>query len=109
LQSRGLPSLLTSAGRLLTCEQYITRMNNYVSNQITTSSSISEETGPPSGESLYDKLENLFYIEHEINNLFEVQPNFYRYTEAHETLIKIRRHQLPTKDWWQAMVEILPR
>ena len=48
LQSRGLPSLLTSAGRLLT-EQYTTRMNNYVSNQITTSSITSEETGPPSG------------------------------------------------------------
>ena len=29
LQSRGLPSLLTSPGRLLTREQYATRMNNY--------------------------------------------------------------------------------
>lgn len=109
LQSRGLPNLLTSSGRLLTHEQYTTRMNNYVSNQITASSSTSEETGPPSRQSLYDKLENLFYIEHEINHLFEVQPNFYRYTEADETLIKIQRHQLPTKDWWQAMLEILPR
>lgn len=31
-QSIGLPSLLTSARRLLTCEQYATRVNNYVSN-----------------------------------------------------------------------------
>ena len=109
MQGKGLPSLLTSAGRLLTREQYATRMSNFTSNQITTSTSTSKETGPPSGQNLYDKLENLFYIEHEINHLFEVPPNFYRYTEADETLIKIRRHQLPKEDWWQAMLEILPK
>lgn len=100
LQTRGLPSLLTSAGKLLSCEQHTTRINNYVANQIIASSSSSGEAGPPCGQSLYDKLENLFYIEHEINHLFEVPPNFYRYTEADETLIKIRRHHLPPDDWW---------
>jgi len=109
LQSKGLPSLLTSAGRLLTREKYATRVNNYVTNQITASSSSPVETRPPSRQTLYDKLENLFYIEHEINHLFEVPPNFYKYTEADETLIKIQRHQLPPEDWWQAMLEILPR
>ena len=92
LQSRGLPRLVTGAGKLLSCEQYTTRINNYVENQITTSTSSTKEAGPPSGQSLYDKLENLFFIEHEINHLFEVPPNFYRYTEADETLIKIRKH-----------------
>lgn len=92
LKNRGLPSLLTSAGRLLTQEQYATRMNNFITNQITTSSSSSKEAGPPSGQSLYDKLENLFYIEHEINHLFEVMTTFYRYIEADETLIKVQRH-----------------
>jgi len=92
LQSKGLTSLLTSNGRLLTHEQYANKVNTYVSNQITASSSISEDTVPPSGQSVYDKLENLFYIEHEINHLFEVQPNYYRYTEADETLIKLQRH-----------------
>jgi len=64
--------LVTSAGRLFSHEHYARRVNNYASNQITTSSSTSEETGPPSGQSLYEKLENLFYIEHEIRHLFEV-------------------------------------
>jgi len=109
LQNRGLPILLTSAGRLLTHEQYATRASNYVSNQITASTSSPAETGPSSGQTLYDKLFNLFYIEHEINHLFEAPPNFYRYTEANETLIKIQRHQLPPEDWWQAMLEIFPR
>jgi len=96
LQNRGLPSLLTSSGKLLSHEQYANRVNNFASNQIMASSSTSEETGPPSGQNLYDKLENLFYIQHEINHLFDVHPNFYRYTKADETLIKIQRHQLPT-------------
>ena len=100
LQSKGCTSLLTSAGRLLTREKYATRVNKYVTNQITTSSSSPAEARPPSGQTLYDKLENLFYIEHEINHLFEMPPNDYKYTEADETLIKIQRHQLPREDWW---------
>ena len=99
LHSRGLPSLVTSAGKLLSHEHYAKRANNYATNQITTSSSTSEEIGPPSRQSLYDKLENLFYIEHEIRHLFELPPNYYKYTEADETLVKIQRHQLPTKEW----------
>ena len=109
LHSRGLPSLVTSAGRLLSHMYYAKRVNNYASNQITTSSSTSEEIGPPSGQSLYDKLENLFYIEHEIRHLFEVPPNYYKYTETDETLTKIQRHQLPTEDWRKGTIETLFR
>lgn len=109
LQQKSLPSLLTSNQRLLTHEQYAHRVNKYVANQITASSSTSEDIEPPSGKSLYDKLENMFYIEHEITHLFEVQPNFYRYIEADEILIKLQRHQLPTNQWWQRMLEVLPR
>ena len=39
LQTKGLPSLLASARRLLTHEHYATRLNNYVTNQLTASSS----------------------------------------------------------------------
>ena len=92
LQDKGLPSLVTGTGQLLSYNQYITRINNYVENQITTSSSSTEEAGPPSGQTLYDKLENLFFIEHEINHLFEVPPNFYRHTEEDETVVKMRSH-----------------
>jgi len=82
LQTRGLPSLLTSAGKLLTCDQYATRLNNYVTNQLTVASSSTAKAGPPSGQTLYDRLESLFYIEHEINHLFEMPPHYYKYTEA---------------------------
>jgi len=109
LKSTGLPNLVNSSGKLLSHEQYANRVNNFTSNQITTSSSTTEQAGPPSRQNLYDKLENLFYIQHEINHLFDVQPNFYRYTEADETLIKIQRNQFPTENWLQSMLEILPK
>lgn len=80
LQSKGLPSLLTGVGRMLTHEKYVTKVNNYVINQPTASSSSPAEAGPPLGQTLYDKLENLFYIEHEVNDLFDMPPNYYKYT-----------------------------
>ena len=84
-------------------------MAAYIENQITASASTSQETGPPTGQSLYNKLEGLFFIESEVKHLFEIPPNFYRYTEADETLIKIRRHQMPKEDWLQAMLKSFPR
>jgi len=56
---------------------------------------------------LYDKLENLFYIEHEINHLFAVPPNYFKYTDADETLHKMQRHQLPIDEWWTNMIKTL--
>lgn len=49
LQSKGLPNLLTSTGRLLTREQYATRVNNYVTNRITASASSQQKQGLPLG------------------------------------------------------------
>ena len=46
-------------------------------------------------------------MEHEIRHLFEVPPNYYKYTEADETLVKIQRHQLPTEEWWMGMIHTL--
>jgi len=66
LYGRGLPSLVNSAGRLLPHEQYAKRVNNYITDQLTASASTPEGAGPLTGQELYDKLENLFYIEHEL-------------------------------------------
>ena len=63
LQARGLPSLLTSAGKLVSQEKFANIMVTYIENQITASGSSSEQTGPPSGQNLYDKLGGLFFIE----------------------------------------------
>ena len=107
LYGRGLPSLVNSAGKLLPHEQYAKRVNNYIANQLIASARTPEGAGPLTGQELYDKLENLFYIEHEINHLFEVPPNYYKYTEADETFIKMQRHQMPTDEWWTNMIRTL--
>lgn len=105
LQAKGLPNLVTSAGRLLKQEQYANRLSTFIENQITTSSN-NTEVVPPTGQSLYDKLEDSFYIEHEVAHLFPVWPNYYTYNEVDETLYKLRKHQLPTEDWWQSLLQI---
>lgn len=109
LQAKGLPSLLSGVGKLISPDQFANRMATTIENQIIASGSSSEQAGPPTGQSLYDKLGGLFFIENEVNHLFETPPNLYRHTEAEETLIKMRRHQMPKEDWWQAMLQILPR
>ena len=95
LEEKGLPSLLTDDYRLMSHAAYVHRLNTCVDSQATTSSSSAGEKALPSGQSLYENLENLFFIEHEVRHLFTVQPTFFRYTDADETLIKMLRHQLP--------------
>ena len=104
LQNRGLPSILSSVGRLLTLENYIKRVDAHAAAQIAKQPSTSAETGPTSGQNLYDRVDNLFFIMNEIKHLFEVPPNFYKYTEADETLEAILRHQLPTQEFWTKII-----
>ena len=106
MQTKGLPNPVTSVGRILKQEHYENRLSAFIQNQITASSNNIEEAVPPTGQSLYDKLENLFYIEHEVAHLFPVWPNYYTYTEVDETLYKLRKHQLPTEGWWQSLLHI---
>jgi len=56
---------------------------------------------------LYDGLENLFFIEHEVKNLFTVQPNFVKYTEANEIYRKLTRMNIPKEEWWTNITNIL--
>ena len=105
LESRGLPGLLNNAGRLFTHDQYAKRVNTFSTSQINDKPSTSEETGPATGQSLYNRVENLFFIMNEINQLFGVAPNFFKYIEAEETMDAILRHQLPTQEWWTNAIQ----
>lgn len=107
LYGRGLQSLINNAGRLLPHDQYAKKVNNYITDQLNASSSATEETGPPTGQQLYDKVENLFFIEHEINHLFAEPRNYFKFTDTDETLHKMQRHQLPTDEWWTGMIRTL--
>ena len=107
LHKKGLPSPLGSNDRLMKHIDYTHKLNKYATDQITSLASTSGEKALPSGQALYNNLENLFYIEHEVRHLFTLQPNFFRYTETYETLRKLQRHKLPEPKWWQEMLGIL--
>jgi len=61
----------------------------------------------PIGRLLFDNLENLFYVEHELKHLFPIQPTFFRHTETDETLRKLQKTKIPQPKWWEEMLEIL--
>src|ERR1700733_1020525 len=91
LQNRGLPSLMEPSGRLLSHEKYAKRVNTFAGNQIAETAITSAETGPTSGQTLFNRVESLFFIMNEINHLFDEPPNFYKYTEVDETIESILR------------------
>ena len=107
LHNKGFPSPLGSSDHLMRHVDYTHKLNRYVADQVNTSSSTSGEKALPSGQALYDSLENLFYIEHEVEHLFAIPPNFFRDAETDENLRKLQRHKLPRPQWWQSMLEIL--
>lgn len=107
LQSKGLPSPLVINDKLMRHIDYVEKLDQYAGNQEGSSISASGTKALPTGRVLYDSLENLFYVEHEIKNLFQIQPTFFRYTENDETLRKIQKHRLPEPKWWEDILEIL--
>ena len=48
-----------------------------------------------------------FFIMNEIKHLFDVPPNFHKYSEADETLDAILRHQLPTQEIWARLIQLI--
>ena len=88
-------------------QSYVEKLNKYAENQAGPSTSSSATKALPIGRVLYDSLENLFYVEHEIRQLFPIQPSFFNYTEIDETLRKLQRTRIPEAQWWEDMLDIL--
>ena len=106
LLNKGLPSPLVSEDKLMDLESYVEKLDKHADNQASTSTS-SSTAALPTGKSLHDRLENLFYLEHEVKHLFPIQPTFFRYTETDETLRKLQRTRIPEDKWWEEILELL--
>ena len=52
-------------------ESYVEKLDKHAYNQASTSTS-SSTIALPIGKSLHDRLENLFYLEHEVKHLFPI-------------------------------------
>ena len=92
--------------KIMDLETYVKKLDINSHNQAS-SSAISSEATLPTGRNLHDRLENLFYLEHEVRHLFPNQPNFFRYTEADETLRKLQRTRIAEDKWWEDLLELL--
>jgi len=107
LQSKGLPSPLVINDKLMRHIDYVDKLAQYADNQASSSTSTSTPKALPMGRVLYDSLENLFYVEHELKHLFLVQPTFFKYIETDEILRKLQRTRIPQEKWWIEMLDIL--
>jgi len=95
LQKKGLPSPLMINDRLMRHKDYVDKLNQYAGTQASSSTSVSGIKALPAGRVLYNSLENLFYVEHELKHLFPIQPTFFKYTEIDETLRKLQKTRIP--------------
>ena len=106
LFNKGFPSPLVSEDKLMNLESYVEKLNKHADDQASSSTS-SSVAALPIGKNLHDRLENLFYLEHEVKHLFPIQPTFFRYAETDETLRKLQRTRIPEAKWWEEMLELL--
>jgi len=68
LRDKGLPSPMIINDKLMTHEDYIEKLYKQARSQAKSSTM----KPLPTGKVLYDGLENLFYIEHEVKHLFTI-------------------------------------
>jgi len=61
----------------------------------------------PTGKVLYDTLENLFFLKHEVKHLFVTKLNFSKYTEAEKIYRRMLKVKLPENEWWVTMTDLL--
>lgn len=103
LREKGLPSPLVIHAKLMTHEDYIKRLNKQSRSQAISSG----VKAFPTRKVLYDGLENLFCIEHEMKHLFTSKPNFSKYTEGDEVYRKMIRIKLSDNEWWTSLTDLL--
>ena len=92
LRDKGLPSPMVIHDKLMTQLDYTDRLRKFAKEQAST---LGIKT-LPTGKVLYDTLENLFFIEHEMKYLFVTKPNFSKYIEADEIykrMLEVKLHE----------------
>ena len=103
LREKGVPSPMVIHEKMMTQDDYVERLNKWATNQASTSG----VKALPTGKVLYDSLENLFFIEHEVKHLFVNRPNCAKYTEVDEIYRKMIRMKLHDSEWWMKLTNLL--
>ena len=70
-------------------------------------SHISSMKGIPTGKVPLQTLENLFYLQHEINHIFVNNLTFAKYLEADEIYRKMMKIKIPNEETWEKWCDLL--
>jgi len=103
LREKGLSSPLVINDKLMTQLDYDNRIRQLAKEQASTPSI----KAPPTRKVLYNTLENLFFLQHEIKHLFITKPNFSTSTEDDEIYRRMMNVKLPDAEWWEIMTNLL--
>ena len=103
LRDKGIPSPMVIHEKLMTQLDYSDRLRKLAKEQASSSGIKSL----PTGKVLYDTLENLFFLEHEVKHLFLTKPNFAKYTEADEIYRRMLKVRLLEVEWWEKVTYLL--
>ena len=102
-REKGLPNPLVINDKLMPQEDQIKKIREVAKDQASNSSM----KGMPDGKVLYQTLENLFYLQHEVKHLFVNKPTFAKYTKADEIYRKMVNIKLPDADIWENLNDLL--
>lgn len=103
LREKGLPNPMVINDKLMPQLDYGDRLRKLAKERASSSTIKALRTG----KVLYDTLENLFFLEHEVKHLFLTKKNFAKYTEADEIYRRMMNVKLPDVKWWQNMTDLL--
>jgi len=103
LRNKGLPRPMVIDDKLMTQLDYVYRIKKFSKEQESTLGF----KALPTGKVLYDTLENLFFLEHEVNHLFVTKPKFSKHTEADEIYRRMLKLKFTEDEWWKKMTDLL--
>jgi len=103
LRNKGLPSPMVIHDKLMNQLNYVDRLRKLAKDQASTLGI----KALPTGKVLYDILEDLFFLEHEVKHLFVTKPNFAKYIETDEIYRRMLKVKLPEDEWWEKMTDLL--
>lgn len=103
LIEKGLPNPLVINDKLMTQEDYNKKIRELARDQV--NASLMKTL--PTGRVLYHTFENLFYVQHDVKNLFINKPTFAKYKEGDKTYRKMLKIQLPDVEAWEKLTDLL--
>ena len=103
LRQKGLPNPLVIHYKLMKQDDYDKKMREVSKDQANLPSS----QGIPIRKVIYKKLENLFYLQHEVKHIFINKPTFSKYTKAYEIFRRMMKIKFPEAEFWEKLIDLL--